>query len=356
MPSLCKSPVLGHRNATASDSWNVLYRRQIAHIDNPGALYSELMELIVRLARSGLIHGDFNEFNLLIREANAEKGEVNPVPILIDFPQMVSTEHENAEYYFNRDVECIRTFFRKRFRYESSVYPKFLSTVNENDGKKDFELDVMVAASGFGKKEGEALERYMKMIEEAEGDEEEEDEDAEGDEDEEEGKEVKQELDSNAHTILKQSGLDYASADESSEEVDKLGNRIRKSVNLEEGSVNVQNQAEQVDVGSSSNGEEQEEQEDEADSSEAEESEEDDASQKEGSMTRQQQQRRKAMERATRDTTAARKPRDVQAIVTSSLAKHERSKHHGKKSRTDAGRSKGSKKKADPRYKMENEF
>lgn len=307
----------------------------------------------MRLARSGLIHGDFNEFNLLIREANVEKGEVNPVPILIDFPQMVSTEHENAEYYFNRDVECIRTFFRKRFRYESSVYPKFLSTVNENDGKKDFELDVMVAASGFGKKEGEALERYMKMIEEAEGDEE---EDGEDEEDDEEGEE--EQLDSNAHTVLKQNGLDYASADESSEEVDKLGNRIRKFVNLEEGNDNVQNQAEPDRVGSSSNEEEEEEEEqdDEANSSEAEGSEEDEASQKEGSTTRQQQQRRKAMERATRDTTAARKPRDVQAIVTSSLAKHERSKHHGKKSRTDAGRSKGSKKKADPRYKMANEF
>lgn len=32
-------------------------------------LYSSLMKLIVRLARSGLIHGDFNEFNLLIKES-----------------------------------------------------------------------------------------------------------------------------------------------------------------------------------------------------------------------------------------------------------------------------------------------
>ena len=33
-------------------------------------LYSALMKLIVRLARAGLIHGDFNEFNLLIREVS----------------------------------------------------------------------------------------------------------------------------------------------------------------------------------------------------------------------------------------------------------------------------------------------
>ena len=39
---------------------------------------------------AGLIHGDFNEFNILIRR---ESGE----PIVIDFPQMVSTSHLNAE-------------------------------------------------------------------------------------------------------------------------------------------------------------------------------------------------------------------------------------------------------------------
>jgi RIO-like serine/threonine protein kinase len=37
----------------------------IGSVPSPGALYSSLMDMIVRLARSGLIHGDFNEFNLL---------------------------------------------------------------------------------------------------------------------------------------------------------------------------------------------------------------------------------------------------------------------------------------------------
>lgn len=54
------------------------------------------MELIVRLARSGLIHGDFNEFNILIRNEGDEEGN-NIEPVLIDFPQMVSTSHANAE-------------------------------------------------------------------------------------------------------------------------------------------------------------------------------------------------------------------------------------------------------------------
>ncbi|CAE6479456.1 unnamed protein product, partial [Rhizoctonia solani] len=41
--------------------------RQIASHPNPGSLYSSLMDVIVRFAKSGLIHGDYNEFNILIR-------------------------------------------------------------------------------------------------------------------------------------------------------------------------------------------------------------------------------------------------------------------------------------------------
>ena len=50
------------------------------------------MDLIVRFAKAGLIHGDFNEFNILITR---ETGEA----VVIDFPQMVSTSHPNAEWY-----------------------------------------------------------------------------------------------------------------------------------------------------------------------------------------------------------------------------------------------------------------
>uniref|UniRef100_A0A0N5AMP0 Serine/threonine-protein kinase RIO2 n=1 Tax=Syphacia muris TaxID=451379 RepID=A0A0N5AMP0_9BILA len=103
-------------------------------VDDVGALYDKLMNIIVRLGRYGLIHGDFNEFNIVL---NSEH------PILIDFPQMVSMDHPNAEFYFNRDVECIRTFFKKRFDYESELYPKF------EDVERKYSLDVEVAASGF---------------------------------------------------------------------------------------------------------------------------------------------------------------------------------------------------------------
>ncbi|KAL5534148.1 hypothetical protein ACEPAG_609 [Sanghuangporus baumii] len=134
--------------------------RQIAEIPSPGKLYSQLMDLIVRLAHAGLIHGDYNEFNILIHRVTGE-------PVIIDFPQMVSTSHENAEWYFNRDVECIRRFFRRRFRYESVLYPRFRSTMREGEGNEEsFRLDVVVAASGFSKKEMKTLEEYMESVRE----------------------------------------------------------------------------------------------------------------------------------------------------------------------------------------------
>ncbi|CAG8710475.1 24175_t:CDS:10 [Gigaspora margarita] len=122
--------------------------RQITGVQDPGQLYSDLMNLIVRLAQHGLIHGDFNEFNILIKE--------NGNPVLIDFPQMVSTSHPDAEWYFNRDVECIHTFFKKRFNYESTLYPKF-----KLDISREFSLDIQVAASGFTKKYQQELESYQ---------------------------------------------------------------------------------------------------------------------------------------------------------------------------------------------------
>lgn len=106
-------------------------------VNNVEALYDELMNLILRFADSGVIHGDFNEFNIMLTDE--EK------PVVIDFPQMMSTAHPNAEMYFYRDVNCIRQFFKKRFGYESELFPKF-SDIERTDC-----LDAEVLCTGFTK-------------------------------------------------------------------------------------------------------------------------------------------------------------------------------------------------------------
>ncbi|XP_054434608.1 serine/threonine-protein kinase RIO2 isoform X2 [Pteronotus mesoamericanus] len=110
---------------------------QIHQVEDPESVYDEAMELIVRLANHGLIHGDFNEFNLIL--------DKDDHITMIDFPQMVSTSHPNAEWYFDRDVKCIRDFFMKRFNYESELYPTF------SDIRREDSLDVEVSASGYTK-------------------------------------------------------------------------------------------------------------------------------------------------------------------------------------------------------------
>ncbi|KAJ1951809.1 Serine/threonine-protein kinase rio2, partial [Dipsacomyces acuminosporus] len=155
-------PVDQNRHCVVMGLVDAFPLRQIDEVGDPGKLYSNLMELIVRLAKYGLIHGDFNEFNILLQE--------DGTPVLIDFPQMVSTSHPNAEFYFNRDVDCIRTFFKRRFGYESMLYPKF-----KLDANKEFDLDVQVAASGFTKKDQSQLEKYMEELGENNSDADEED-------------------------------------------------------------------------------------------------------------------------------------------------------------------------------------
>ncbi len=60
--------------------------------------------MIIKLAKNGLVHGDFNEFNLITNDSGTKL-------TVIDFPQCVSRGHFNADNYFNRDVECIYTYF-----------------------------------------------------------------------------------------------------------------------------------------------------------------------------------------------------------------------------------------------------
>ncbi|KAI0857631.1 Rio2, N-terminal-domain-containing protein [Xylaria cubensis] len=183
--------------------------RQIASVPDPAALYAELIALILRLARHGLIHGDFNEFNILIKEEEesisdseeqqqkqpSAKGKeieqptpiISPdnddpavtennnkiikiTPVLIDFPQMVSMDHANAEMYFDRDVACVKRFFERRFQFVSTQPGPFFRDAKKTVGKNGARrLDAAVEASGFSKKALKDLEAAIREQQEARG-------------------------------------------------------------------------------------------------------------------------------------------------------------------------------------------
>ncbi|RFU77367.1 atypical rio rio2 kinase [Trichoderma arundinaceum] len=169
--------------------------RQISEVPDPASLYADLISLILRLASHGLIHGDYNEFNILIKEIKSatEDGQetIKLEPVIIDFPQMVSMEHVNAEMYFDRDVNCIKRFFLRRFHFTPSQPGPFFKDAKKTVGKGGLKrLDASVEASGFTKKMLKDLEAAIKEKEtdkdgqEGADDEDDEDDDDEDDEDE----------------------------------------------------------------------------------------------------------------------------------------------------------------------------
>lgn len=143
---------------------------QVRELQNPDDVFDVIIGLVIRLAEHGLIHCDFNEFNIMIDD--------NEKVTMIDFPQMVSVSHRNAKMYFDRDVECIFKFFRKRYNLtlevdeadecegsgsgnEGSVRPSF-SSVAKYTGSLDKEL----AASGFTRKDQDVIEKFVEGVEE----------------------------------------------------------------------------------------------------------------------------------------------------------------------------------------------
>lgn len=110
---------------------------QIYYVEDFVLVYDEVMELIVKFVNYGLIYGDFNEFNFILDE--------NDYIIMIDFLQMVLIFYFNVEWYFDRDVKCIRDFFMKCFSYESEFFLIF------RDIRREDIFDVEVFVSGYMK-------------------------------------------------------------------------------------------------------------------------------------------------------------------------------------------------------------
>jgi RIO kinase 2 len=186
-------------------------------------IYEQAIALAARLAKHGLVHCDLNEFNLLVDlsgiqslatsgddpyirhsgmsvagekslgalskpawEQSLEEGdkiaEVLPEPIarldngdpkpvvtLIDFPQMISTKHPNAQELYERDLACLRRFFELKIQCTipddvgtevvwERVKQLSFETADERDAS--IRLDVELKASGSGDILNRELELY----------------------------------------------------------------------------------------------------------------------------------------------------------------------------------------------------
>jgi serine/threonine-protein kinase RIO1 len=166
--------------------------RYMPNTASAAAVFDYLMGIKLRLAAAGIVHCDFNEFNVLLdfprREIDGgedengdgiamgalarsavvgadayqgpmpRNGEAAPfIVTLIDFPQMVSISHPHARELFERDVLSLRLYFSRRFGFTPGRWPTFEAALSAAQdarlaGTTDPStagLDVACEASGY---------------------------------------------------------------------------------------------------------------------------------------------------------------------------------------------------------------
>ena len=140
-----------------------------------------------------------------------ENGEPKPIVTLIDFPQMVSTQHPNAKELYERDLECLRKFFVTKLQCQIpehdmsniAAWEKLVGdddheeakdgdeesvAATNTDTKLSVRLDVELKASGYSAEDSkrdlelfyfQSNEKLMQSTLEEESDEDEDDSDDE---------------------------------------------------------------------------------------------------------------------------------------------------------------------------------
>ena len=134
---------------------------KVEEIKDKNVVYHKMMDFIYKLGENGLIHGDFNEFNILL---NINKPDEI---VVIDFPQMISINHPEAQNYFKRDVQCVKNYFLKKFNLTFDEDLKF------SDIKQINFLDEELKAYGYKKEKEKEKEKKDKTEENMEKNEEE---------------------------------------------------------------------------------------------------------------------------------------------------------------------------------------
>ena len=71
-------------------------------VENPDVAYEVLREYMRRLWRSGLVHGDLSEYNVVLHGDEL---------VILDMGQAVTIHHPNAEELLVRDCENVASFF-----------------------------------------------------------------------------------------------------------------------------------------------------------------------------------------------------------------------------------------------------
>jgi len=83
-------------------------------IEDPGAVFADVLANMRGIRGAGLVHADLSEYNMLFWDGRV---------VIIDVGQAVPLDHPRAEEWFRRDVANVARFFR---RHEMDITPAAL--------------------------------------------------------------------------------------------------------------------------------------------------------------------------------------------------------------------------------------
>jgi len=101
------------------------------HLTDPLWVFRRIIEELVKALKTGIVHADLSEFNILV----TEEGE----PYIIDWPQFVTSTRAEALNLLERDVLQITKYFSRK--YKISV-KNLVEIINEEFEKRGIGLQI----------------------------------------------------------------------------------------------------------------------------------------------------------------------------------------------------------------------
>jgi RIO kinase 2 len=141
-------------------------------LTNIPLLFLQSIQILKRLVYYGLIHCDYNEFNLMISSSTGHQATASNLPydsssndpvydhlIMIDFPQIISITHPNSSEMFQRDLNGVIRYFTHKLKYS-------LEEIDEKEDKVEAQVHGQEDAEGGVAGVGVAEKKKAPMSEE----------------------------------------------------------------------------------------------------------------------------------------------------------------------------------------------
>jgi RIO kinase 2 len=113
-----------------SEGFDLLH---VTTVDEPDYIFDQIMDFIdIAWNKGGFVHGDISEFNVIVNEdANIT---------IIDFPQAIEAEAEEAKQLLMRDITNITTYFNRQFRLKYEPEALYTQVTSQAPPEMIYEL------------------------------------------------------------------------------------------------------------------------------------------------------------------------------------------------------------------------